>query len=154
MSSNSGLTQNPVTSISTPQPRVSFKLMSDAAFTVSALSTGQTYLLPAAAAGRVITLPAAADCAGCHWKFQMTATAANTWTLTPPASTLKGSLVNSTNANGGIGLLVNVGPGAVGSATVDFTAAALSGDWIEVTSDGTSHYVNGLSRVAAGLGAA
>jgi hypothetical protein len=116
------------------------------ALTVSAADSGKTIMIPAATAAGTINLPVAT--AGLSYRFIMTATAAAIITLLPAGGTISGILLVN---NGG-------GPPQVGgviskaaAANIHFTATAIVGDWVQLSSDGTNWYCFGASNVAAGL---
>lgn len=124
-------------------------LLLNANNTISAADTGKTILIPVlTVATRVITLPALAS--GLHYRFVVNVGAIAGLTriarLTPAAG---GTPVN--------GVLINNNAGAAtvvaknGAATADFTATAVTGDYIDAYCDGVSWFLSGASSVAAGL---
>lgn len=141
MASKIGTSQNPVLSQSgqPAKPSTPIVVKSAASFTVLAEESGCTYVLPAAGVARVITLPPVTDAAGCSWRFVMAAAAGSTWTVTSPSAVLKGTII----LDGGIA------PTQV--STIQFTADALAGDWIEVSSSGALYLARGSSSHAGGI---
>ncbi len=117
--------------------------------TILAADTGKIMKIPVlTAATRVITLPALA--AGLHYRFMVDVSAIAGLTqiarLTPAAG---GTPVNGTliNANGVAAVTVQKNAAAV----ADFTATAVTGDYIDLYCDGVTWHVSGMSSVAAGL---
>ncbi len=108
--------------------------------------------LTQAQCGRVMTLNAATEFAttlpapeaGCFFKFIVAAAPVGTaYTIITPGG---GDLVDGTTVvNGGV-------IGCVDEDTITFTAsAAISGDWVELWSDGTNWYVTGQAFAATGI---
>ena len=145
MSSDSGLSSNIFTSVtglnlvSAPTQSAPTQLL---AFTAS--PAVQTYLLGAATANRVITLPAVAVCAGVSWTFILNAAATHTWTITPATSVIYGTIFQ-----GATGTPVVTNKQA--AASIVSTATGVIGDRINIFSDGVNFYVNGFSGAAAGM---
>jgi len=117
--------------------------MTNAGQTLSANDSGKTIILPAATGAGTLTLPPVQ--AGLRYRIIMSATAAQIITIRPTAgNTVQGVLLVN-NA----GTTNTIAKNAANS--VQFTATAVAGDSIELTSDGTLYYVTGSSAVAAGL---
>ena len=120
----------------TPNVNKDYKALS-ADTTLTPSDSGKTLLLDAI--GEAITLPAVE--AGLNYKFICTATTATSnWTITAPASVIYGSAEVA---------------GAIVAASAENTitlvvAKFLTGDYIELESDGTNWYVKGSVVTALG----
>ena len=117
-----------------------------AIYTVSEADSGKIFLIPVLGAAHGLTINLPAVKAGLRYKFIAQGTLASAAIITPTAIQLiNGVLIvlNTTIANSVLA------KNAVDS--VQLTATAVIGDWIEIYSDGTKWYVSGVSQVAAGL---
>jgi hypothetical protein len=112
------------------------------ATTLTAATSGTTYVLPAATAGAAITLPALA--AGLNFKFIVTGLIATTsWTIVTAdaAKVLYGiANVNSVAISGSLETTVSL---VHDSETI--------GDYANFVCDGTFWYVDGMAFAAGGL---
>ncbi len=81
---------------------------------------------------------------GIRFKFICSGTLGNTFTITA-TNLINGVIANTGNAN------VLTAIAKAQNITVQFTATAHTGDWVELICDGTNWYVSGLSTVIAGL---
>lgn len=111
------------------------------AITLSAEDSGKVFILKAAA-GAQITLPAVASSTGQNYRFivgQLFATTA--WTIKAASNVIQGGvIVNSTNVP------------AADENTITFSASADTvGDYVDLVSDGTNWYVNGLGTAAGAI---
>ena len=111
------------------------------AITLSAEDSGKVFILKAAA-GAQITLPAVASSTGQNYRFivgQVFATTA--WTIKAASNVIQGGvIVNSTNVP------------AADENTITFSASADTvGDYVDLVSDGTNWYVNGLGTAAGAI---
>jgi len=110
-----------------------------AATALTKYQSGQTFILKAAA-GAAITLPAVAD----KWDFRFItglAFATTAWTITAATQVIQGgAIVNSTFVP------------AANENVITFVATAETlGDYIDVVSDGTNIYVNGVATAAGAI---
>lgn len=110
-----------------------------AAKTLTKYESGQIQILKAAA-GAAITLPAVVD----KWNFRFVtglAFATTAWTITAPAQVIQGgAIVNSTFVP------------AANENVITFVATAETlGDYVDVFSDGTNIYVNGVATAAGAI---
>lgn len=131
-------------------------LLGNSSHTISAANSGKIHILNTAltVGAKTLTLPPVE--AGLNYKFIIGVPGAalgQISTLMPANAAgvavngiLYGSVINNT---GVVGTMIT--PKVIGSNTADFTANAVLGDYIELYSDGTYWYINGLSTVAAGL---
>lgn len=108
--------------------------------TLTTADSGKTFILKAAA-GKNITLPAVT--AGI-WKFKFItglAFSSTAWVISSTTAVIQGGvIVNSTFVAAG------------NENTITFSASAESlGDWVEVESDGTNIYVNGVAASAGAV---
>jgi len=94
----------------------------------------------------VITLPTIET--GLHYRFVKTGIAAFASVLTPAAggTPFQGHIINTNGTPTAVPITAG--------ATVSFTGTSAIGDYIELHCDGTNWYVNGMSKVAAGLATA
>ena len=111
------------------------------AITLNAEDSGKVFILKAAA-GAQITLPAVASSTGQNYRFivgQLFATTA--WTIKAASNVIQGGvIVNSTNVP------------AADENTITFSASADTvGDYVDLVSDGTNWYVNGLGTAAGAI---
>jgi hypothetical protein len=113
-----------------------------AANVIAATECGSTFYLNAAA-GFLSTLPTPTS--GCVLRFVVhTATSSNGYTIgTPTADIIDGMVVE------------RAGGAGVACQNEDLltivTAQMVTGDWLELRSDGTNWYVHGMTDVAAGF---
>lgn len=123
-------------------------------YNVNPADSGKTILVPALGAAHALTINLPAVQAGLKYRFMANATLASAATITPTIgpplytavnSLCYGSLINLPNA-GAIGITSKGG-----ADTVQLTATAVVGDYIDVNCNGTYWYVNGISTVAAGV---
>jgi len=117
----------------------------DSAYTLDSSDSGKLMLVPVLASNRVLTLPAAANNAGLHYRFMAIGTLSHSLTITPAATGLVNGLLITNNA----GTLAGVAKTAAN--TVVMTATAVLGDWVDCYCDGTAWHVNGMTQVTAGL---
>lgn len=123
------------------------KVLTDANYTVPLTENGYIYGLPAATAGRTITLPNPGP-NGLSYVFRLNATAGgtpgNTWTITSGAANILGSAFGKAGATAyAIGTLKT-------NVVVDYTAAnAVIGDIVEFRAMNGVWYVKGLSAGTA-----
>lgn len=110
------------------------------AYSVEHADSGKTFFLNAAA-GAAISMPALK--AGAHYKFVVAAAFATTdWVVTPSdAGKLEGSLVVA-------GAAVDV---AAGNSFTFELGAENVGDFVEVTCDGSTWFVNGVGLTASSI---
>ncbi len=119
-----------------------------AAFAPSAADSGRLHLLSAApGGGTVISLPLLPG-AGTHFRFMLTAIAANAITI--------GVLGGIAGVRGGLiqmnGAVPTSLPLLIGSVTANFTANAQPGDWIDCYNIGGNLWsVSGVSSVLNGM---
>ncbi len=109
------------------------------ATTLTSGASGSTLFMKAAA-GKAITLPAPA--AGFKLKIVTGAAFATTaWTVVSTGANIRGgAIVNS------------VFVASAGTTTITFSASAETiGDFIELTSDGTSYFVTGVGAAASSI---
>lgn len=119
-----------------------------ATYTVLPSDSGKTLLIPILGQVLAITLPVPQM--GLRYRFMAVGILANAATITPSiANTMTGSLLNILPGAAGIPAIVRVGKSA--SPTVQFTATATIGDYVDLNCNGNIWYVSGLSFVAAGL---
>lgn len=112
----------------------------DAAITLTGEDSGKDFILNAAA-GVAITLPSVA-LKGFKAKFIVGAAFATT----------DFTVVSATNIIQGGAIVNSVFVPAANENTVSFVATAETvGDYIEVVSDGTNYYVNGIGAAAASI---
>ena len=112
-----------------------------AANTITYLECGSTFFL-SSATEFASTLPT--PIAGCGFKFIVDAAPVGTaYTIVTPASA---TIIDGTTVvNGGV-------IGCANEHTITFTAsAAISGDWVELVSDGTNWYITGQAFAATGI---
>lgn len=109
-----------------------------AANTILASESGKTFFL-GLAGGFASTLPAPA--AGLKFKFVVSVAPTTAYTVTATAAVIEGAVdVNSTLVLG------------ANETTITFAAnTAIVGDWVEVESDGTSWFLNGMSGAIGGI---
>jgi len=90
------------------------------------------------------TLPAVTDLGGCKFKFIVKAA---------PVGTAYTIVTDSgSNLIDGIVVVNGASISCVDEDTITFTAsAAISGDWVEVVTDGTNWYVEGTANAATGI---
>ncbi len=119
-----------------------------ATFTPNQADSGKLFLLSAApGGGTVISLPLAQNI-GTHYRFMLTAIAANAITIGVAAGAIgvRGSLIN---CNGAAAVTL---PVVITSVTVGWTAAGAIGDFIDVYHMGNNIWsVHGISSVNNGL---
>ena len=108
--------------------------------TLTASDSGKVFTL-SAAAGKAIVLPAVAV-AGFKARFNVGALFATTaWTITAPTAVMQGgAIVNSVFV-----------PCASKSIITLSASAETVGDYIEIVSDGTSFFVNGVGALASAI---
>jgi len=114
------------------------------AYTVKSSDHGKIFtLVTSGTDGAAITLPAPQ--AGLKYRFVTGAAFATTaWTVVATGAIIQGSVVVD-------GAAVPV----AGGTTITFAAAAETiGDFIEITSDGTSWFIEGVAEAAGGITAA
>ncbi len=105
------------------------------AFTASAADSGCVYLVPANGANATINLPAPASTpSGTNFKFIFNASATHTTAFTSAtASTIFGLGISPQNAT--------IYKAYAGATSATASNAVLTGDSVEVTSDGTNWYI-------------
>lgn len=111
-----------------------------AAVALTASDSGKVLILNAAA-GKAIALPSVAV-AGFKVRFQVGALfATNNWVITSPAAVIQGgAIVNSVFV-----------PSANKSIITLLATADTVGDYLEIFSDGTNYYVNGVGALATSI---
>lgn len=110
--------------------------------TLTPAQSGKTILLDAV--GEAITLPAAADAAGCEFEFLCTVTTATTdWTIVTAGGENK--IYGSAEVAGAV-----VAASAEDAITL-VVAKFLPGDYVTLKCDGTNWYVRGSVVTTAGL---
>ena len=118
-----------------------------AAYTVLASDSGKDFILDASA-GVAITLPSAADM-GNGWNcrfFVGTAFDTSNWQITATAAVMKGG-INELEVD-----TSDDGPSTVGGTTITFELGAETlGDYVELMCDGTSIFINGQTKLDAGI---
>lgn len=109
-----------------------------AANVVTARESGKTFFL-GLAGGFASTLPAPS--AGLKYKFVVSVAPTTAYTVVATSGIIEGAVdVNST-------LVL-----AANETTITFAAnTAIVGDWVEVESDGTSWFLNGMSGAVGGI---
>ena len=103
------------------------------AYTVPLSFAGNTFFLPAAGAATVVNVPTAVGNSGLRYKFQLSALAGNTITITPVAGAFNGCLLNNV---------------AAGVTCIACTAAATAGSTLEIVSDGTNYIATGFGTLS------
>lgn len=105
---------------------------------ITARESGKTFFL-GLAGGFASTLPAPA--AGLKYKFVVSVAPTTAYTVGATGAIIEGAVdVNSTLVLG------------ANETTITFAAnTAIVGDWVEVESDGTSWFLNGMSGAAGGI---
>lgn len=118
-------------------PFVSAKV---AAFTVPASESGMTYILNLAA-GFAVTLPAPA--VGLKYKFIIGISVTGSTTIVATSTLVRGAiLTNDVNS------ATDSGFSATGATTITLAAnKSVSGDWVELVSDGTNWYMTAACSV-------
>ena len=118
-----------------------------AAYTVIPSDSGKVFVLNAAA-GVAITLPSVANMQeGWNCKFIVgTAFATTNWQITATAAVIKGGIneleIDDTDDH----------PDTVAGTTIDFVYSLETlGDYVELTCDGTSIFINGQTKLDGGI---
>lgn len=107
--------------------------------------SGKILLLPGTlGAGQVINLPGPGN-SYCY-KFLVLSTMANACAITATGGAVINGACTTNKAT------ANTVVSFTNAGSVSFTAAAVKGDWLEIFSDGTGWYCNGLSGAAAANG--
>ena len=138
--------------IQTNQPVQFIAAGAAATYSVSTSDTGKIHFIPILGGAGVntlgITLPVLQ--AGLHYRLKAQGILASAVTIAPntAANIFVGTLLLN---NGGGPPLVTGMIAKTGTANVQLTATAASGDFIELYCDGTLWHAFGSSRVAAGL---
>lgn len=137
MSSASGVSTNQFSSTQgVISPGCQLQTLSATA-TLSATQSGALMLIPNGA-GRTITLPAAANCPGCKFRFVVSgATAGGIVAITSPSANVYPVLVTRPTSAAPV-----LSAGTV-QTVVNVLAAAAVGTWVEFVSDGTNWYASG-----------
>ena len=147
MSSDSGLTNNPVASFSglpnTPQPLLRVRALPDSAYTFTQGDSGCLFTLGALTAGRTYTLPPVAQSAGMQIRVVVSALPTQTATFQAPAGLMSGQIVTAvSNADPGVPTLASVGNAVKRSVA---TGANISvGASVEFVCDGVFWRANAL----------
>ena len=117
------------------------------AYTVLTSDSGKVFTLNAAA-GVAITLPSVANMQdGWNCKFIVgTAFSSSNWQITATAAVIKGAIFEAEIDDG------EDHPSTVGGTTIDFVHSLETlGDFVELTCDGTSIFMNGQSKLDGGI---
>lgn len=113
-------------------------------YTVVAQDTGKLLCIPAqGGAALTVTLPAVQ--AGLNYRFIAVTTLGQNVTILPAAGNIiTGVCLNFTPGNAGATAIAAVRKS--NSASIRFNAAARAGDYVDINCDGTTWYINGVSR--------